>query len=868
MSVRARFASRFVFAREPGLGRIQEVQRPLAAGRTIKEVLHRAVIACALLLTIRAAVAAPVEPPSASTLAQQLRNFGELGSVLYVAAHPDDENNRLLPYLARGRGLRTAYLSLTRGDGGQNLIGPELGAELGVIRTQELLATRRIDGAQQFFTRAKDFGFSKDPADTLRRWDRAAVTADIVRVIRRFRPDVIITRFSPVPSGTHGHHTASAILALEAFKLAGDPQAFPNELAGLAPWQPTRILWNGFSPNGATSTAADALRLDSGGYDPLLGESFGEIGARARSMHESQGQGRAGTRGTAWDSFVLLDGTPATKDILDGVDTTWARIPGAGDIGPLVQQAIAQFSPQNPAASVPALLTIRKKLDTLPTEPLVQLKRAELDRLLQGCLGLFVESVVTAAQVVPGETFSVRHTAIARAGYPVRWIGVRYPSLKSALEGPMPALGHNEAASRETTQTLPVDAPLTQPYWLRQEGTEGMFRVDDAALIGLAENPPVFPVEQVFEIDGETLVIADEPVQVINDPVRGERRRPLEVISPVVVSWTDDLQLFTPGSTKAVTVELTASRNNSEGSLQIDGPAGWTVTPSSQPFQLAAAGDRMRLTFNVTSPATAASAHFLARAVTGDRSYDRARTEIRYEHIPVELLQRSAVLNSASFEVATRGRAIGYLPGAGDVVPEALTRMGFAVTSLTTADLSLQKLERLDAVVIGVRAFNTRTDLDRIMATLTTYAELGGAVVVQYNTANGLRSSRFAPYPVKLSDGRVTNATAPVSFLAPDHPALNTPNKITTADFDGWVQERARYIPTSWGPEFVPLISSGDPGEKPLSGTLLVAPHGRGYFVYTGLSFFRELPAGVPGAYRLFANLVSLGRAPAASSAK
>ena len=803
------------------------------------------------------------EPMSASALIQELRNFRETGSVLYVAAHPDDENNRLLPYLARGRALRTAYLSLTRGDGGQNLIGTELGPELGVIRTQELLAARRIDGASQFFTRARDFGFSKDSADTLQRWDRQQVLSDIVRVVRIFRPDVMITRFSTIPGGTHGHHTASAILALEAFKLAGDPHAFSEQLGELKPWQPRRILWNSFNfnrPGGSAETKPGVVRLDAGGYDPLLGESFGEIGARGRSMHKSQGQGRPGARGSAFETFDLLAGAPATNDILDGIDTTWARVPGGADIGPLADELLAKFNPENPAASVPALLVIRRKLAALPTDPLVADKRQQLDRILQACLGLFVETEIPNAQVVPGELLKLRHTVIARTGFPVRWLGARYPSIKVGLANTAVDLVNNQDASLESSQTLPADAPLTHPYWLREDGTEGMFRVDDASLIGLPESPPVFPVEQIFEVGGQTLVVSDEPVQVTTDPVRGEVRRPLEVIAPVSVSWMHDLELFTPGGSKTVAVELTAARGNAAGSLKLDAPAGWQVTPATREFHLAAAGESAKFTFNLTAPAMKTTAEITASAEVGDRRYDRSRHELRYDHIPAQLLQWPARLKAVSLDLAVRAHEIGYVAGAGDLVAESLTRMGCAVTSLGVDDLTADKLRRLDAVVIGVRAFNTRADLEAKMPALFAYAEQGGVVIVQYNTSNGLLSTRFAPYDLKLSSDRITNSGAPVTLLAPDHPALNTPNKIAAADFQDWVQERARFVPRSWDEHFTPLLASGDSGEKPLTGTLLVAQHGRGYFVYTGLSFFRELPAGVPGAYRLFANLISLGK--------
>ena len=804
--------------------------------------------------------AAPASPMTASDVLQELRNFREFGSVLYVAAHPDDENNRLLPYLARGRALRTAYLSLTRGDGGQNLIGPELGDPLGVIRTQELLAARRIDGAQQFFSRARDFGFSKDAADTLRRWHRDEVVADIVRVIRTFRPDVIVTRFSPVPGGTHGHHTASAILTLEAFKLAGDPKAFPEQLGHLPPWQPKRVLWNSWSPSGTGPAGPGVVQLDAGGYDPLLGESFGEIGARGRSMHKSQGEGRTGTRGRAFENFTLLAGEPAGHDIMDGVEPTWARIPGGAGLATRCDEVLANFDPLHPEKSVPALLAIRREMSALQEHPLLADKRAQLDRVLQACLGLHVETTLPNAQVVPGETLHLRHTAIVRTGVPVRWIGVRYPAQHRELGGAFPELPPDAAASRESAVELPVSTPLTQPYWLRGDGTEGMFEVADAALIGRAENPPAFPVEFVFDVGGQTLVVRDEPVQVITDPVNGEVRRPLEAIAPISVAWSDELALFAPGETRTVSVELSAARAHTAGELRLESPAGWRVAPTQQAFQLNEVGDRAVAAFQITAPAAAGSARFVARATIGDRSYDRGRSEIRYPHIPVQLLQRPAVLHAVSLEVATRARAIGYLPGAGDLVAESLARLGCTVTPLGSAEVTADRLQRFDAIVLGVRAFNVRGDLDALMPALFAYAERGGTLIVQYNTSNGLASQRFAPYPLELSRERITNADAPVTLLAPDHAAFTTPNRITAADFTGWVQERARFVPKSWGAQFTPLLAMNDPGESPLEGTLLVAKHGRGHIVYTSLSWFRELPAGVPGAYRLFANLLSLGK--------
>ncbi|MGO9528975.1 MAG: PIG-L family deacetylase [Verrucomicrobiia bacterium] len=810
------------------------------------------------LIDIRAA-----EPQSASAILQELRGFREMGSVLYIAAHPDDENTRLIAYLSRGRGYRTGYLSLTRGDGGQNLIGPELGEELGVVRTQELLAARRIDGGQQFFTRAIDFGFSKDYRETFRIWDRNQVLADVVRTIRGFRPDVLITRFSTVPGGTHGHHTASAILAVEAFKLAGDTNAFPEQLGELKPWQPKRILWNGFprgfGRGGGDETNAPGLQIDIGGYNPVLGESYGEIAARSRSMHKTQGFGSVGTRGTINETFQLLGGEPATKDILDGVDTTWGRVAGGAEIGRLADEAIARFNPQNPAASVPALLTLRNRLAALPTDSVIAEKRRQLDHILRGCLGLYVETVIPLAEAVPGETLKMRHAAIVRADFPVRWTAVRYPAGGEEL-GINADLKSNQGVTHESSRILPATTPLTQPYWLREEGTIGMFRVDDPSLIGRPENPPAFPVEFMFEVGGQTLVIPDEPVQVIGDRVKGEIRQRLEVTPPVSLNFPEDLELFAPGTSRPVVVEVTSAHAGATGTLHLETPTGWKATPATYPFSLTNYNETARFTFTITAPTNTTAAKILATAEIDGKSYHNRRVEIRHDHIPPILLQPSARLKALSVDLAIRGHQIGYLPGAGDSVAECLQRMGYAVTVLTDADLTPDHLRSFDAVVIGIRAFNTRTDLAQNLSGLFAYVEAGGNVIVQYNTSDGLQTTRLAPYDLKISHDRVTDATAPMTLLVPDHPAFTTPNRIVPSDFDGWIQERGLYFASEWDGHFTPLLACNDPGESPKSGSLLVARYGRGYFVYTGLSWFRQLPEGVPGAYRLFANLISLGK--------
>jgi LmbE family N-acetylglucosaminyl deacetylase len=816
------------------------------------------------------------EPSTGGAILQQLRSFATTGSVLYIAAHPDDENTQIITYLARGRGYRAAYLSLTRGDGGQNLLGSQLGEALGVARTQELLAARRLDGGRQYFTRAKDFGYSKNSEETLSVWDRQGVLSDMVRVIREFRPDVIITRFSPKPAPTHGHHTASAVLAVEAFRLAADPAAFPEQLRELRPWQARRIVHNvglgaaaanpgaGMAVAGSPANVPDGpgvVKVEVGGRDPVSGESFASIAARSRGMHKTQGFGIGNpplNEGSRIEPFVHLAGDATTTDLLDGVDTTWNRVPGGAEIARAIDEVIATFNAQDAVASVPALLGIRRRLAALPADPLVSDKREQLDRIIEACLGLEVDTVVDRAEVVPGETVKLRHTAVVRSRFPVRWTAVRYPGAHRAINKAT-TLRANQSVVRETSLVVPASTPPSQPYWLRTEGTAGLFEVSDPSLIGRAENPPALPLEYVFDIGGQQLVIAGEPMPAA-DPARPALRPRLEVIAPVSLRFIAGVQLFAPGAARPVTVELTAARARAAGTVQLDAPAGWTVTPLSQPFRITAPGEHARFTFTVTAPAQTATASLGASVEINGRRFNQQRVEVRYDHLPLQLLQPPARAKVVSLELATRGRHVGYLPGAGDDMPAALEQMGYEVTSLTGADLTPERLRALDAVVIGIRAFNVRTDLAEHLPALFAYVEAGGTVVAQYNTLDGLRDGWLAPFRLRLSRERVTDEHAPVMILAPEHPVLTTPNHITAADFEGWVQERGLYFPDQWDERFTAILAAGDAGEPPLKGGLLAAQYGKGYFVYTSLAWFRQLPEAVPGAYRLFANLVSLGK--------
>lgn len=823
--------------------------------------------ALAAVLAVAAAITPVVcgaEPPTGVAIQQDLRSFGIYATVLHVAAHPDDENRGLLAYLSRIRHYRTGYLSITRGDGGQNEIGPEFGEKLGLARTQELLAGRSYDGARQFFTRALDFGYSKSINEALSVWDRQQTLGDVVRVIRTFRPDVIITRFSPgAQPGNHGHHNASALLALEAFKMAGDPKAFPEQIAeGLAPWQPTRILHNG----------GGGFSIRAGGTDPVTGDSVQAIAARTSAQHKTQfgpgggGGGRGGRGGASaspseerTESFTLLAGEPAKVDIMEGLDLTWARVPGGAEIGKLAADALAQFKPDDPSASVPALLAIRAQLAKLPSDPVVDDKRQQLDRVLQACLGLTVEATAAAAEVVPGEKLNINTAIVVRSKVPVRLASthVSYPGGGLVIDG-----FESSRTTGELVLDVPANVPVSHPYWLREEPTAGMFRVADAKLIGQPEDAPPFMVDYTFDVADQKLVVSAEPLA---PGLPGKPGRRLAVIAPVSLRFGSGVALFAPGAAKQIEVEVTAARAGERGQLRLEAPAGWQVSPASQPFALTQNGEKTRLAFTVTAPAKPTSGTMLAVAEVNGVKFSHQRFEIRYTHIPRQLLQAPARLKVAAFDYATRGKNVGYLPGAGDDTVEALEQLGYSVRTLAGADLTAEKLRGLDAVVIGVRAFNERADLAANFPGLLAYVEAGGTVIAQYNRPNGLKAQQLGPYALSIQGPapalRVTEENAPVVFLAPDHAALTRPNRLGPADFVGWVQERGAYFPSSWDEaHYTPVFAISDAGEQPLKSSLLVAKHGKGYYVYTGLAFFRQLPAGVSGGYRLFANLLALGK--------
>ncbi|PZR76195.1 MAG: LmbE family protein [Chthoniobacterales bacterium] len=820
-------------------------------------------IAVPLRMSFAADQSAPVFPPpmNAAEIQMSLQKLNVLGRVLYVAAHPDDENTNLMALWANGSLYDTAYLSVTRGDGGQNLIGPELGEKLGVIRTQELLAARRLDHGRQFFTRAIDFGFSKNAAETLRIWDRDKILADIVWTIRRFRPDVIVTRFSPDDDKTHGHHTASAILAREAFQAAGDPKRFPEQLAFVEIWKPTRLVWNTspffFSNRNIPFDPTGLATLEAGGFSPLLGKAFTEIAAASLSMHKSQGVGSPPRRGARKEYFKGLDGAPLTNGLFDGVDTTWSRVPKSEAIAEKVKQILASFVPADPAASVPKLLELRKALIDFGDKDFGAAKRAEVDSIIAACAGLYLESSTTTATISAGQPLPIKLEAINRSKVQVQLVEVRAAVSGEKMEVNAP-LAQDQFVAKDFTPTIPKDVTWSQPYWLRKPPALGTFTVDEQPLIGLAENPPPFPLEAALKIgDQDFRYTLDTKYRTV-EPVAGEVRQVLVIAPPAFANLSNSVFVFGDDKPKSMQVRVSASSGAVRGQLRLEAPKGWRVEPASVPVDLKATDAEMFASFSIQPPPNAAEGKLRAIVTVDGRDYSFARERIAYPHIGVHTLMPPAEARIVRADIRRKGDLIGYIPGAGDDIPQSLQQIGYNVKMLEAGDVTAENLKRFDAVVLGIRAYNTQDRIASWQPALLAYAQAGGVVVVQYNTTSDLKTKEIGPFPLEISRDRVTDETAEVRILAADHPVLNTPNKITAEDFKGWVQERGLYFPNKWDSAWAPILSCNDPGEKPLDGGLLVAKTGQGYFIYTGYSWFRQLPAGVPGAYRLFANMVSL----------
>ncbi|MBK9336646.1 MAG: PIG-L family deacetylase [Lewinellaceae bacterium] len=833
--------------------------------------LHFAVSFFTVLLFFAPLAAQRPAKPSASDLHEAIKKLNVLGSVLYVAAHPDDENQRFISYCANEKLFNVTYLSLTRGDGGQNLIGSELSELLGVLRTQELLMARAIDGGRQRFSRANDFGYSKTPDETLTIWNKDAVLSDLVWAIRETQPDVIVNRFShDKNTRTHGHHTASAMLAVEGFDLAGKIDAYSDQLKFTTPWQPKRVFFNTswwfFGGREAFEKAdkSHLFSIDGGVYLPLKGKSNSEVAAEARSMHRCQGFGAMSSRGEALEYFDLAAGDrPQSNDLFEGINTTWTRVPGGEPVGKLLADVEKNYRPDNPAASVPDLLRALKLVEALPDGHWKKIKRAEIKEVIRGCLGLYLEATAAEATATPGDPVALRLECIYRGALP--GAGAVALNSLSVLPGIFDTavaqiLDRNKGWVLGKTVQLPDNIGSTAPYWLRQSYSSGMYTVDDQLLRGLPETPRHFKVRWTVSVNGTPLDYETEVAYKIEEPAIGEVWRPFDILPPAFVELTESCYLVTEGKIP-VTVRVKANRDNLTCRLKLLSPAGWPNSHSATnppEFVIAKKGEEREYTFQLEAYSGPDQITLTAGVEIGTTTYVNRLVTIKYDHIPQQYVLLPAEARAARLNMGVTAKNVGYYMGAGDDGPQALRRMGCTVTNLEDKDFTTENLKKLDAVVLGIRAYNTREELKQHQAKLFEYVQNGGTLVTQYNNNFDLVVQDVAPLPLQLGRVRVTDETAEIRFLNPEHPALNTPNKITARDFDGWVQERGLYFPGKWDDQYVALLGANDPGEERADGSLLVAKYGQGHFVYTGLAFFRQFPAGVPGAYRLFANLISL----------
>lgn len=823
---------------------------------------------CIFLFLSVASPAQQVRNMTSGEIELALKKLNTVGSVLYIAAHPDDENTRLLSYFANEKLVRTGYLSLTRGDGGQNLIGKEQSELLGVIRTQELLAARRIDGAEQFFTRANDFGYTKNPEETFKFWPHDSILADVVWIIRNFKPDVIITRFPTTGEGGHGQHTASAILAGEAYKAAADPAKFTEQLKYVEPWQAKSLWWNTFNFGNNNTQRDDQFHFDAGVFNPLLGKGYGEMAAESRSMHKSQGFGVPANRNKQTEFFKPIDGDTSCKSIYCNLDFTWKRIKGSEKFAALMDKVINEFNAQQPDNSLPLLFAANDELAKITDTYWKQQKQRELNRIILSCAGLWFETVANDFSVVAGDSLSLKIAVIKNFDTDIKINKISFGNGNDTiLNKPLEKI---TLLTFDKSMAVPSTLKNSTPYWLADKHTSGIYTVSDQQLRGTPQNEAALNAVFYFTINNREFTFTTPVMYKWTDPVQGEKYRSLEVRPVVTINFSDHNYLFTDGESKKITLTLRAQKDSVSGNLIPNVIGAFRVTPSSIPVLLYKKEDEQKIILTLlpmpeTDNLVQSIPALLNVSVTGNKNIftsGKSITEIKYDHIPYQTIFSTAEAHLIKIDLKKKGIKIGYIEGAGDAIPQCLQQIGYDVTRLTDDMIENDSLNKYDAIITGVRTYNTNENMGNHYQRIMNYIEQGGNFIVQYNTNNSLGSAteKIGPYPFKISRDRVTDETAAMVFDKPEHPLLNTPNKITAKDFDGWIQERGLYYPSEVSEKYETLISTNDAGEKPLSTGIITCKYGKGNFIYTSLSFFRELPAGIPGAYRLFVNMISAGK--------
>ncbi len=818
--------------------------------------------AFSLLLLFYSVVSFSQQPAlSSGEIYQKLLKLNTVGSAMYIAAHPDDENTLLITWLSQEQKVETAYIAMTRGDGGQNLIGTEQGQEAGVLRTQELLKARSVDGGQQFFTRAVDFGYTKTTDEALQTWGKEKVLYDLVFRIRKFRPDVLITRFPPDERAGHGHHSASAVLAAEAFDIAADKTKFPDQLKTVDVWQPTRLVWNHYARGFRNQSPEEGsyVTVSLGDYNKVLGESYQEIAAEARSMHKSQGFGSAKIRDERIDYLLHVKGKPAVNSVFEDVDLTWNRVPGGEKIGKAIGQIITSYDFKNPDASMPALLSLYGELSKIPDSHYKTVKLQEVKTLILAAGGIWLEAVAANQYVSQDDSVQVFLQANNRSALLTTLKSIRYGVIEEKIDK---KLASNVLFQSAQQVYFAKNYEISQPYWLVKEQEKGFYQVTDEALVGLPFQPPAMTFTYTLEING-TLISFDTPlIYKYVEPAFGEIYQPFVVKPAAMVNFQQNVFTFTDEQSQAVILTIKTAKDNVAGNVKLDLPPGWKSTPSSQSFSIAKKGNEAIVSFSLKPPAEASQTEINAVLEIDGQTYDRGLNTINYQHIPFTTLFPKATAKVIKVDLKTTAKKIGYVMGAGDEVPLALQNMGYNVTQLDQNNI-LSELPNLNVVIIGVRAYNTKDWLPLINAQLLDFVSNGGTVITQYQTASFFGPAdkfEIGPYPLKIGRNRVTDENSEVRFTNPADKLLNYPNKITKQDFDGWIQERGLYFADSWSDKYQTVFSMKDDGETDLEGSLLYTSYGKGNYIFTGLSFFRQLPVGVPGAYRLLANLIAAGQ--------
>ncbi|MCL5244201.1 PIG-L family deacetylase [Cellulophaga sp. 20_2_10] len=828
--------------------------------------MRHLLVSCVIFtLCINLGISQAPKKSSSSEIYHSLEKLNFLGSALYIAAHPDDENTRLISYLSNNVKAKTAYLSLTRGDGGQNLIGPEIREQLGVLRTQELLGARSKDGGEQFFSRANDFGYSKHPDETLAIWNKKEVLGDVVQIIRQFKPDVIINRFDHKnPGSTHGHHTTSAMLSVEAFDLVNDPKAYPEQLKTTDTWQPQRLFFNtswwfyGSEEAFDKADKSKLLKLDVGVFYPMLGVSNNEIASLASSQHLCQGFGRISTRGSQDEYIELLKGDmPKNEDIFEGINTTWSRIDGGVAVGKILNKIEENFNFKNPTTHLPELIEAYKLLQKSTDTHWKTIKSEELKNIISAVAGLYLEANADKTNSTPNGEFKVSIEALNRSIADITLKSVR---IGTTTLSPNVALKNNAKENLTLDITVPKNTSYTSPYWLMEKGTLGMYTVNDKTLIGKPETPRAFHADFELSINNYSLTITKPVVFHYSEPDKGELYRPFEVLPEASASIKDKVIIFSDGSAKEIPVTIKALTDTITGELELCFSKGWKVSNAKQAFTIDKRGDTKTFMFTVTPPTYEAESSISPLIKINGKELSKELVVISYDHIPTQSVLLPSEAKVVRLDIKKTGKNIGYIAGAGDKIPESLEQIGYSVSTIDPDNINTESLKDFDAIVVGIRAYNVVNQLKFKQHFLLDYVKNGGNLVIQYNTAGrgSLGVDNLSPYTLELSRDRVTDENAIVSILAKKHSVLNTPNKIEAKDFNNWVQERGLYFPNKWGKEFTPILAMADKGETAKEGSILIAPYGKGNYVYTGISFFRELPAGVPGAYKLFANLLSL----------